>query len=763
MKKTLLLATLSLFSSAYAYEAQLKKGELTPSLEALLQKASVDTGVNFDASNFTLIEERELATSNFSMYVQTTSMIPVAETAIRIWSDKKTKQMILAEMHLSEAHKEQEAFLSNKFRKAKFSVGALKSNKLTQAIQKAVISRVGNHETAGRIISMKFQDQWVKGDLVRQVEVRSRRGIHHLSFSLFQNKIIRESYSDFPQADYVNLKANVFPIYEEVETTHEMLPYEVREIKYLDASIRDGGKNPLGNIPLNVYSETKYSPLVAETAIGQQFGIWSEASIRREIDALVGTYPLLPNDMAAGLLLQGKYATINLHPGVQEAFGDIDFSLKPSVNHIIGWSIVDDHYEAKPVSGFYGKKIHDEDDLINRIPLRLPDNNPAKYINSGVDEVQVYFAITTLMEALAEMGFSDKDLSTKPFHAFLFDPDISMKDNAYYTDNTINFTTYSPEMINLARDNSTIWHELGHGVMDRLMGSFLTFGDTKAGYGGLSEGMADFLAKLVLEHQTEGRDFPGKNAFRIMNSTGFYLTNEFHDEGEAYGGVMSDMLDIVIATSGREGLFAFTDLTLETMRLTRNHPALLARSWFEHMVYADELGSDVRVPGRFTAIINQALAARNFAFADTFNAAQMTVTHEGKELTSTSPASREKPLTACSPSGLVDYKIQVSLTEGDSNFIKFPAIVKVEYKTGALQGAIKWTGEESNPTVYVVNGPNEILDIPLQVSMKCDQVNQPDGSCKDYAYVQVWNQGATKPLAKKRFYLKVKDQATTCE
>ena len=89
---------------------------------------------------------------------------------------------------------------------------------------------------------------------------------------------------------------------------------------------------------------------------------------------------------------------------------------------------------------------------------------------------------------VVEMGFTDKGLSEKPFHAFLFDPDIGMKDNAYYYDNTINFTTYNAGSQNLARDNSTIWHELGHAVMERLMGAHLGFADSKGGYGGLSEG-----------------------------------------------------------------------------------------------------------------------------------------------------------------------------------------------------------------------------------------------------------------------------------
>jgi hypothetical protein len=291
--------------------------------------------------------------------------------------------------------------------------------------------------------------------------------------------------------------------------------------------------------------------------------------------------------------------------------------------------------------------------------------------------------------------------------------------------------------------------------MDRLMGSHLGFSDAKGGYGGLSEGMADFLAKIIVEHQTSGADFPGKNDFRIINKTGFYLTNELHDEGEAYGGAMSDMLDAAIAKTGREGLYDFADLTLEAMRLTRNHPALSARGWFEHVLYADELGGEVREANQFKEIIENALVKRNFAFAADFKPSTMKVTFKKGELTQASDGSRERPIVECGVDGVVAHDLKVELESGDAKFIKFPAIVKVEFKKGALQGAIKWVGEESNPTIYSINSEEEILNIPLRASMDCETVNQPDGSCKDYAYLQVFNHDSLKPVAKKRFYLKL--------
>lgn len=764
MKKTLLLATLSLISSAYGYEAQIKKGAMSPDLDSLLAKAKAETGVEFTSENITLIEDRDLATSHYKFYVQTSQYIPVAQTGVRIWTDKKTGELILAEMHLDEKTAANKAKLAAKLNRARFNQAALKSNQLKNAINKIATEQVTKHETDARVLGIKSQDQWQNGDLVRVVEVRGRRGIHRITVSLLQNKVIEKTYLEFPQSEaFTTLKANIFPMYEEVEGTGEKLQYEVKELKYIRTEIADGGENPLGEMTGSSFPEQRYHPILAETEIGRDNGIWSEGSIRRQIEAMVAGYPMKANDLSSGMLLQGKYVTVQLHPAIKDAFEGIEFDLKDSTNHTLQWQETDNGYIGVPKAGLYGKTIHSDDELLARIPVRLPKHDPVKYINQGFDEQQVYYSVTVLMERLAAMGFTDPVLSTRPFHAFLYDPDIGMRNNAYYTDDTINFTTYSPENPNLARDNPTIWHELGHGVMERLMGSFLIFGDTKGGYGGLSEGMADFVAKIIVEDQTNSQDFPGKYDFRIENNTGFYLTNEFHDEGESYGGVMKDMLAKVISGSGRTGLHGFTDLTLETMRLTRNHPALTARSWFEHMVYADALGSDVRSAGQFKAVIEEALAARNFAFASTFRPASMDVKHGDMVLTSTSPASREKPLSACDASGTASYELKVALTSGDSNFIKFPATVKVEYKKGALQGAIKWAGEANNPNVYTVNSADEVLSIPLAVNTnECDEVNQPDGSCKDYAYVQVFNQGGEKPVAKKRFYLKVKPGAA-CE
>lgn len=444
--------------------------------------------------------------------------------------------------------------------------------------------------------------------------------------------------------------------------------------------------------------------------------------------------------------------------GVPDFATSFSPQLKPdwkqvSVNGEEAWEFI-------PYSSYLGKPLYSIEEAAERPATRLPDHNAAQYMNEGFDELQVYFAINQMMETLTKFGFTDHQLSTNPFHAFLYDPDIAMRDNAYYTDDTINFTTYSSGGQNAARDNSTIWHEIGHGIMDRVMGPRLTLADT----GGLSEGMADFLAALVVQDVSEGKPFPGSDEFRINNSTGFALTNEVHDDGESYGGVMKDMLDAANQTFGsQQGLAKMTDLTLTTMRFTRNHPALTANDWFEHMLYVDELGKEgLRKPGEMKAIIETALAGRNFSLAGN-KAAGFHVAFQGAEagtvkaLKSTGSGSRNSPILVTLNKGDQDiFMLNAKLESSSVYSFHYPVEVVAQYNGGPLQGAIHWVGEEKGSTRVVLNSESDIAGIPLEVTAECDSINREDGTCVDYVYVQVFENGKTRPTAKKRFYLKVK-------
>lgn len=750
-----LMATPLAFADAYNKRLTFKD-TTESSLESFLQIINQDTSMQFSASDFLVLEERDLASSHYLMLAQVIEGVPVSGKSIRIWKDITSGELIQAEIALDKASEAKQGFLAQKFLKAKFNAKSLKSKILGQYAFMMAKKIVQSHPDDNSIHGFKSMDNWLNGDLVRTVTVRGRRGEHKINISLLKNVVLNSSYKEFPQADqYMDLDAQVYPIYEEAEATHTILPRIMSKLKYVKSQVASSEEDPYVVLRTQRFSEDLYNPVLAETTEGRAQGFWSTAMLKRKAMALANSLPKKDNTFENGLLLDGLYTSINYHPSAKLGFPNIPFELKPSTKFYPSWTQgADGLYEVIPQAGLIGKPAESAEELLNRIARRLPDNNPEELIKDGFDEIQVYWAVTTFMESLAQNGFTDPELSTRPFNAFLYDPDIGMKDNAYYTDDTINFTTYSPDAVNYARDNSTIWHELGHGVMDRLMGDFITLADT----GGLSEGMADFCAALVIQDVMKDEVYAGSSDYRILNNTGFSLTNEVHDDGESYGGTMKDILALSLKKYGAEaGLAKVTDLTMEAMRLTRNNPALTAQGWFGHMLFADERGSAVREPGDMADLVNQALASRNFSW-DGKVAADLIVKNGDTVVTSATEGSREHPIRLnLAADEKVNYNLQVSLKSVENYKFQYPVTVKVEFHKGALQGAVHWEGEENSPIAYTLQSEDDVVDVNLTASGKCDTINQPDGSCKDYAYIQIFNNGheSEKPSAKKRFYLKI--------
>ena len=61
--------------------------------------------------------------------------------------------------------------------------------------------------------------------------------------------------------------------------------------------------------------------------------------------------------------------------------------------------------------------------------------------------------------------------------------------------------------------------------------------------------------------------------------------------------------------------------------------------------------------------------------------------------------------------------------------------------------------------MYTLKSENDVAKIPLATTGQCDEFNRDDGSCVDYASVQILNNGqdiTSRPVAKKRFYLRMK-------
>jgi hypothetical protein len=753
-------------------------GTFTHALSKLGQKI----GKSLNEKDFLLEEDRDLAFNHYKRWVQLIDQVPVHGNFIRIWTQLNSNQLIQFESNIEIPTRRSRNFSGPGFLPFDTRPDQQSAHQLRQALtshETMALARqvVENYQDDPFLRGVNWKDEWNQGQLIRLVKIKGKRGYHQIRIGLKSKQVIFHRYSEFPQAD-ISIPVQVYPIYEEVENGDGIiLPRVPAELKHIlsqvphvegdiYAPIQEFGK-------LHPYYDLKFDPILGETEEGRAEGYWSFNHLKSQAASLRSQLSLVDNSWKNGILLEGRYATINIHPEAMDKFKPLNFTLVHSSALFFDWA--ETTFEGRPTevmtpeTAYSGQRLFSPQEAWNRRAQRLPNHDPAQYINDGFDEIQVYYAIDTLFEALHTRGFSDPELATRPFNAFLFNPDIAYRDNAFYTDDTINFTTYSPKAGNAARDNVTIWHELGHGIMDRLMGTSIELADT----GGLSEGMADFVAALVVQAVTQGVPFPGSDQFRILNQTGFYLTNEVHDDGEAYGGAMKDFLDAVIQTQGAEvGLNQVADLVLEAMRLTRDFPGLTAPEWFKHLVFADSLGRPgLRLPGELSPFLLKSLASRNFRLdggqVAKFSLVNVTSpgSRPGDEIEAENPGTREHPIRLnLGKTETAQFKLQASLKSSKDFQFHYPAEIRVHYHGSALQGAIHWVDKEQGPKSYILNQESDKVTLPLSVTGTCDEINRTDGSCVDYADILVFdrvgngnstNTALQKPVAKKRFYLRI--------
>jgi hypothetical protein len=179
------------------------------------------------------------------------------------------------------------------------------------------------------------------------------------------------------------------------------------------------------------------------------------------------------------------------------------------------------------------------------------------------------------------------------------------------------------------------------------------------------------------------------------------------------------------------------------------------------MLFADERGNlPLRKSGELRDFILDSLNGRNFSLEGQ-PTASFTLKNGEEEITASGPGSRNRPINIeLQAEETADYSLSVNLKSSANYQFKFPVTIKVQLRQGPIQGAIHWKNESDTPLEYVLRSEQDTALIPLSVSGKCDEVNRPDGSCVDYAYIQIWNRGEkVEPQAKKRFYLRVIPQS----
>lgn len=723
-------------------------------LKTVLAKANASLGTDLQETDLKLAEEQDLGVWKFQMWTQDLQGLKVDGASLRIWKNLDGEQLVQAEANFLNA-----------------SLPATRNLMRLSQVRRHTPSSAAEIVTLARSVKLqkyqnsKTEDVWHPSyGPVRRITIFAKFYKWEILQSLTNGQVISKVRKDYPQADLdrradeFEMPALVYKTPEEASEDRRGFSGALRQnvtLKYLKRQAPLPTQNIFSEFTGQVFADSKQDEVKGQTEEGRAEGFWSMAYLKGKLADLIRQVSPVENSISEGRsYLIGRFVSVQIHPDARaqfqpsfpEAFGASasyiwkELGPLPSGQNDWGFGIVPTHL---------GLAAHDFWDFYNRpAPWRLQHDTTA-LMNEGFDEVQAYWSVNQWFETLHNLGFNDPEISTRPITAILFDPDIESRDNAFYTSDTINFSTYSQDSANYARDTGTIWHELGHGLEDRIL--------KEARYdGGLSEGMADLAADLILNDVTNGQDYPGKTERRIVNSLHFNMTNEEHDNGEAYGGTLHALSEQILKAEGMPGFRKFADLILDSMRLSRNNPDLNLQEWFRRVLFADQWGKPgIRKPGEFASRIQAVLQERNFSF-DPADSAQLPIEIVGVDtLTGSSPGSRYNPIRVDLQTGeSKQFQLKIKAVDGAKTRFQFPVKVSVSYRGGPLQGSAKFQ-DEDQVHEWTLHHANEEITVPVTVLADCDQINRNDQRCSDFAYIRVFNANSKDPIGKKRFYVNV--------
>lgn len=330
------------------------KQDSNPEIGHILEVVKAKTGIELSITDFALVENRALATSHFTMLAQTKAGVPIRGQSLRIWTSLKGDEAIQVEARLSPREAENLAAQAESFR------ADMSSDETMQIARRAV--REQGDDTVIR--NVEWSDNWDHNALVRTVTLKGKHGVHHVSISLVTKKILKNTYSEFPQADRAgefSVPAKVYPIYEEVENEPgKILPRIDSQLRYLKMQAHRPEKDPYEPLRTVRYQDDKYDPLKGLTAEGRAKGYWAMAYIKAAAKSLLDKTPEVENSFANGAILDGRYATVSLYPDVMAKFKGIGFTPALSGQFMPFFAPMadnPDHFEMIPSATLLGRTL----------------------------------------------------------------------------------------------------------------------------------------------------------------------------------------------------------------------------------------------------------------------------------------------------------------------------------------------------------------------------------------------------------------------
>lgn len=745
------MALLSSHSFAEIRKVRITEFENPQDVSEMFQKVNSVLLTSFGSADFAIAENRQLKGMQFFHLSQMRGGKPIEGAALRLWIDP-TGSIIAVEGFLDRPTNKNGFGSIRSSMKKYLKEAYLKDPTQLKSQEDLVRASMRAH---GDPVEMDFNydDRWKGEDFQRVFVARGKTGFHEVRFSHRKQEIVEHNYKKFLTAvpkELDPIPAVAFKVYEENYANMEAEPMTVEpvELKYLNVTTTTWEVDPFLSVTAPEYSLLENKEMLVSYGMPAELSTWSFEDLQKQLLGLQATVAPVTNgfDGPNGLALDGRYVQITVHPDVREKLKDLDYKWLFSGELNSKRILTSRNQPGIKFQTNYRSTVFKTAEELLISPERDLEHSIEKYITQGADQIQVYWAVTEMMDQLHKFGFSDPEISTRKFTAILYNPEPSFRNNAYYVADTLNFTTYSGNTANFARDNTTIWHEQGHGIVDRIMGPALLLAKS----GGFNEGVADFFAEIILQATSFQKDFPGKEQQRIYKSTPFGMSNQSHDDGEAFGGAMKSVLDQAIEAFGEEGVGKTADLLLESMRFTRNHPKLDEQEWFEKLKFSDTRGSSVRESGEFSNILDNAFKGRNFT-ADGKELAEFKVEIDGRVLGPNIDAANEtRKYTIGTPK---EFDLKVTLVDGADFQFRFPMRVVIESPMGALFG-LDWVGEELGPKAAVINTSGETAVIPMGLTGNCDIVFSGT-ACSDLLTIKVYEAGSDKVFVKKQARFKM--------
>lgn len=587
--------------------------------------------------------------------------------------------------------------------------------------------------------NLKFtRKAWFEGKLTYLFESSTRETLTKVYVDVYSGVIVGKVEEELIQ----NISAELYPVYEEIEVW--------------DSSTRAGylGKGKSEKVTISsLGAKTTALPhpffpsLVGsyDEDLDQSWkpeasgpGTWNLQDLK--VDLSISS-PSATDNTGRSTVLDGPYISISVHPAA------VKFLDKPELYFPYphaDWTTKDGkkYFYVVNESVAYGPL----NSRLDSKAVRDSQHDFKKMMKDPTDALHVYQGTHEFFTTLKKFGLNDFSDSELKVRGYLYDTNPLWVDNAYFKNGTINFTTYSHDAPNFARDSTVIWHELGHSIFYK----YVNYNIGKKGFG-MNEGFSDFISHFVFRAKGFSEDYPHYKSMRYYSEAKFNIANQVHDDGEAYVGALKDILEDKIRSDGPAAFNKTLQLVISTLKYLRESKNLSEQEFFHTLLLVDDMGSDIRKSGEFKSIIEKALKNRNFSLRDDEQTYLVMSVNEDK-IDVAGKGSRNDPYVFTEdPNASHEFVIKSILVEKPAMKINYPFRMHFFFSKHPRR---IMNFESVGASLLQVSGPDEEKEFKFIVKPKCLTYNETESSCLSSTFLILYNEGKNVSFGKRRIFFR---------